>query len=186
MSRLKAIDEIHLTDRQKQVLFRLTQQQKAEQRLVQRAQILLLADQQKANSQIANFLHIKRDTAIKWRRRWNQQTEELSALEQEPDEKCYMQGILSIISDVPRPGAPITFEAEAVCQIFAIACQTPEASQRPITHWSARELRDEVLERGIVPNISIRTVGRFLKSSGIAAASNRKLDSTRNNRPRRL
>lgn len=186
MPRLFATDLIHLTDRQKQVLSKLMKQQKAEHRFVERAKILLLADQQLSNSQIANFLHIKRDTVIKWRRRWREQTEKLDALEEESDSKRYGKAILSIISDSPRLGAPITFSASTVCQILAIACESPEASERPITHWSARELRDEVLKRGIVPSISTRTVGRFLKSGGIEAPSNRKLGPAGDGRPRRL
>ena len=63
--RLIATDEIHLTDRQKQVLGKITQQQKAQQRLVARAKIVLLADEQKGNSKIANVFHIKRSTVIK-------------------------------------------------------------------------------------------------------------------------
>ena len=178
MPRLTATDEIHLTDRQRTVLNQLANQQKAEHRFVQRSKILLLADQQQSNSHIADFLHIKRDTVIKWRNRWTAQTQKLSALEAESDTKCYAQAICSILDDSPRPGTPITFEAETVCQILAIACESPEASQRPITHWSARELQAEVIQRHIVPSISTRTIGRFLKSGGIETASNPKLGST--------
>ena len=87
--RLIATDEIHLTDRQKPVLGRITQQQKAQQRLAARAKIVLLADEQKGNWKIANALHIKRSTDIKWRRRWTEQTETLAVLEEESDEKRY-------------------------------------------------------------------------------------------------
>ena len=34
-------------------------------------------------------------------------------------------------------------------------------SGRPVTHWTPRELADEVIKRGIVPSISARHVGRF-------------------------
>lgn len=87
MPRLSARAEIALTARQRQVLSQLTQQQTPEQRLVERAKILLLADEQKSNSQIASFLHLKRDTVMKWRSRWKEQVEKLSALEEESDEK---------------------------------------------------------------------------------------------------
>ena len=64
----------------------------------------------------------------------------------------------------PRPGAPTTFSAEQWCQIIALACEPPEASERPISHWTPRELADEARKRGIVATISERHVGRFLKS----------------------
>lgn len=69
------------------------------------------------------------------------------------------------LQDAPRPGAPATFGAEQWCQIMALACEQPEASGRPISHWTPRELADEACKRGIVATISERHVGRFLKSS---------------------
>jgi putative transposase len=36
-------------------------------------------------------------------------------------------------------------------------------SERPISHWSQREIADEAIRRGLVSNISQRSVGRFLK-----------------------
>jgi hypothetical protein len=68
------------------------------------------------------------------------------------------------VQDAPRPGAPATFSAEQWCQIIALACEPPEASGRPISHWTPRELADEACKRGIVERISERHVGRFLKS----------------------
>jgi len=46
---------------------------------------------------------------------------------------------------------------------LAAACEPPEKSGRPISHWTTAELADEVVKRGIVPAISARHVGRFLK-----------------------
>ena len=66
-------------------------------------------------------------------------------------------------SDLPRSGSPGKFTAEQVTQILAVACEDPEASGRPVTHWTPRELADEVAKRGIVESISPRQVGRFLK-----------------------
>ena len=50
-----------------------------------------------------------------------------------------------------RPGAPTTFSAEQWCQIIALACEPPEASDRPISHWTPRELADEARKREIEP-----------------------------------
>ena len=38
----------------------------------------------------------------------------------------------------------------------------PEDYGRPISHWTARELADEIIKRGIIESISIRHVGRLL------------------------
>jgi len=53
----------------------------------------------------------------------------------------------------------------------ALACEGPEHWQRPISHWTPRELADEAIKRGMVPSLSPRHVGRFLKSGGVEAAS---------------
>jgi putative transposase len=54
---------------------------------------------------------------------------------------------------------------------MALACEDPQATGRPVSHWSPRELADEAVHRGIVARISPRTVGRFLKGGGPQAPS---------------
>ena len=52
------------------------------------------------------------------------------------------------LQDTERSGAPLTFNAEQVIQLFAIACEDPQASGRPISQWTARELAQEMKRRG--------------------------------------
>jgi transposase len=75
-----------------------------------------------------------------------------------------------VLADAPRSGAPATFSPEQIVQLVAVACEPPEQSGRPIDHWTARELADEVKKRGLVPDISPRTAGRFLKRGRPATA----------------
>ena len=70
------------------------------------------------------------------------------------------------LSDLPRSGAPVQFTAEQMCPLMALACEHPEGSERPISHWSRREITAEALKRGIFAKISDRHVGRFLKRCG--------------------
>ncbi|MFL5664312.1 MAG: helix-turn-helix domain-containing protein [Ktedonobacteraceae bacterium] len=62
--------------------------------------------------------------------------------------------------DIPRPGRPSEITAEQTCQMVAMACAQPKA--RPISHWTGREIADEVRRRGIVPKISARYAARLL------------------------
>jgi hypothetical protein len=39
--------------------------------------------------------------------------------------------------------------------------EKPSDSQRPISQWSQREIADEAIRRGLVPNISQRSLGHF-------------------------
>jgi hypothetical protein len=51
----------------------------------------------------------------------------------------------------------------------AIACNPPEQYGRPISHWSSRELADELIKQAIVESISERQVGRYLEEADLKA-----------------
>jgi putative transposase len=123
------------------------------QQLALRAQIILAAAAGSNNSQIARQLAVDVDTARLWRGRWlglaAVPLEELSVAER--------------LEDAPRCGGPCRISGEQVCQITALACEAPQGSARPISQWSARELADEVIRRGIVDTISPRHAARLLK-----------------------
>ena len=77
------------------------------------------------------------------------------------------RAIEQVLRDEPRPGPPGKFTPEQIVQILAVACEPPEKSGRSITHWTAHELVDEVVKRGIVPSISVAQVGRYLREAAL-------------------
>ena len=81
-------------------------------------------------------------------------------------DKTLARRVESALQDEARCGAPLRFSAEAVVGIVALACEDPQNSGRPVSHWSAREVADEAQKRGLVDSISPRTVERFLKAVG--------------------
>jgi|TARA_Y100000310_G_scaffold273108_1_gene288431 putative transposase len=171
MPKLKPI-EISLTQAEEEILHQIAVQHKAEYRLVIRAKIILEAALGKSNSQIARQLDIKRSTVIKWRNRWHEQKEELATFASEATNQQFTQRIVEVLFDKPRAGTPAKFTAEQLCQIIAVATTSPEESGRPISHWDAGQLADEVVKRKIVESISARSIGRFLKSGGVKTAPN--------------
>ena len=72
-----------------------------------------------------------------------------------------------MFTDKERSGRPSVYTSEQICLIVKVALEKPEESNRPISHWSARELSDEVNKRKITNNISRRTVGRILNQADI-------------------
>ena len=72
------------------------------------------------------------------------------------------KSVLERLQDAPRSGSPPKFTAEQLTHLFAIACEDPRESGRPISHWTNRELADELVKRNIVESISPRHVGRLL------------------------
>ena len=67
------------------------------------------------------------------------------------------------LQDLPRAGKPSAITTDQLCQITALACEKPEQSERPISQWSGREIADEIMQRGIVAQISPRHAARLLK-----------------------
>ena len=73
------------------------------------------------------------------------------------------EAMREVFRDSPRRGCQPRVTAEQVTQIQAVACESPRLSGRPISHWTVRELRDEVILRHIVSEISEAQVGRYLR-----------------------
>ena len=155
---------VELTDEQRQILERLVRRETSPQRLVRRSRIVLEASNGLNNAQIGRRLSIERGTARTWRERWVDAAPGLVTAEEEGiGDKGLTELIEQVLADEPRPGTPGTFEPEQIAQIIAVACEDPQDCGRPVSHWTPRELTDEVIKRGIVVSISPRSVGRFLK-----------------------
>ena len=140
-----------LTRRQRQQLEAIVRKRTHPQRLVERARIILKSGDGLPIMEIARQLEVAPNTVRQWRGRWE------SMPEAEPTER---------LADQERPGAPARITPEQICQILALACQSPQQYGRPITHWTQQELADEAMRQGIVDVVSQRSVGRFLKSGG--------------------
>lgn len=163
--------KVIITERQQETLHTLTRSGTCPQALAQRARMILLAFDGLSNEQIAERIGCERHAVGPWRRRWAAAFERLILVECREKPSALPRAIEDLLSDLPRSGCPGKFTAEQVTQVLAIACESPGASGRPVTHWTPRELADEVIKRGIVESISPRQVGRFLKDGGTAAAS---------------
>lgn len=124
------------------------------QQVAKRAKIILMASLGKNHRTIARELDISRKMARLWRERW------LKLKEKDVP-------VVERLSDAPRSGKPTQFTTEQVLQLFAIACEPPEKYSRPISHWTARELAEEMIEQKIVESISTRHVGRLLSEASL-------------------
>src|SRR5215475_12825283 len=162
---------IQITTMQHTLLQRIRQRQTACQRLVRRVLILLALAANPCIEAVARQLRLSRMTVRLWRDRWLEATPALLKAEQDNTSEQHLLALIEdLLDDDERPGTPATFTPEQIVQLVAVACEPPEKSGRPIDHWTARELADEVKKRGIVPDISPRSAGRFLKRGRPAAA----------------
>jgi transposase len=159
--------KITITERQQEILRTLRNAVTAPSRLRQRASIILLAFEGHRNEEIAQAVGLAQGPVGLWRRRWARAFGRLIHLECSETRATLRRAIEAVLSDEPRPGAPGKFTPEQVTQILAVACEPPEKSGRPITHWTAHELADEVVTRGIVTSISPSQVARYLREAAL-------------------
>lgn len=145
---------LQLTKTERLQLQQVVKRHSTPQQIALRASIILLADEGLNHRDIGRELNISRDMARLWRNRWLELGQkDIPVLER--------------LVDAPRPGSPATFSLEQILQLFAIACEKPETYGRPISHWTPRELADEMMKQGIVESISPRHVGRLMDEADL-------------------
>ena len=142
---------LSLNEGERGALEKLVGRHSTAQQVALRGRIVLAAAAGKSNSEIAREVGLGVDRVRAWRMRW-------ISLQVVPWEEL---SVAERLSDVPRPGRPSEITAEQTCQMVAMACEQPK--DRPISHWTGREIADEVMRRGIVPKISARHAARVFK-----------------------
>jgi putative transposase len=142
---------VELSESEREELEAVVRRHSTPQQIALRGRMILLAAQGQNNGQIARKLRVNVDTVRCWRMRWigwqKLTLDDFSVSER--------------LSDTPRPGRPSQITAEQFCQLMALACEQPK--ERPITHWTGREIAEEVMQRGIIEYISPRHAARLLK-----------------------
>jgi transposase len=179
--------KITLSARQRSILEGIVASPTAMHRLVVRARIVLMSGDGRANNAQASELGVHAQLVWRWRRRWAKWEARLAEAEsKDASEKELTALIARILSDEYRAGTTPKFTAEQITQIIAVACESPEESNIPVSHWTPQELTTEVIKRGIVPSISPRHLDRFLKGGGRTAAQGRVLDEAQRRGSRTL
>jgi transposase len=141
---------IELNPKEQAELERLVRRASTPQSLALRARIILMAGEGAGVVETAEQLGVWRKGVSHWRSRWLESSRSPGAVGER-------------LSDAPRSGTPAKITPEQVCSIVALACEVPADSGLPMSHWSQQALADEAMKRGIVEEISQRSVGRFLK-----------------------
>ncbi len=158
---------------QKTVLERIAKSRTARSDHRQRARLMLLFEQGFSNRRVGEQVGLTNRTVGCWRKRWLDNQDKLQAIETAKDvtPQGLMNGVKEVLSDLPRSGTRPKFSAEQVAKILTIACEEPEHSGLPLSHWTTLSaLRREVIERGVAENISTSRLQVFLKSGRIKAA----------------
>lgn len=155
---------VELSQAERDGLEQLVKRHGTAQQIAVRARIVLAAGSGRNNAAIAREQGVTVDTVRLWRQRW---------LTLQPIALTELS-VAERLADAPRPGSPGRIGDAQYCQIVVLACEAPAESGRPISQWTAREIADEVMARGIVERISPRHAARLLKKgicSRIASAT---------------
>ncbi len=178
--------KITITERQQEILQTFSRSVIAPSRLRQRTSIIVLAFDGLLNEDIAERVGPTHRQVGRCRRRWANAWNRLMDIECRESRAVLGRAIETVLTDEPRPGVPGKFTPEQVTRILAVACEPPEKSGRPISHWTAQELTEEVVRRGIVASISPSQVSRYLREAALQPHKSRSWLNITEKDPRRF
>lgn len=141
------IYKVDLTAEERESLLQLTRRGKPSARKVNRARILLKADEGIKDEEIANALEIGRATVERVRKRF------------------VLEGLEGALNEHPRPGRARKLSGRGEAHFVALVCsQAPEGHKR----WTLRLLADKVVELELTEEISHETVRQLLKKTNLS------------------
>jgi transposase len=135
---------VDLTIEEGASLRQLVAKGKARARRITRARILLLADRDRTDEEIAEALQVGRSTVERTRRRFVE------------------GGLERALSDRPRPGKPRLLNGKQEAFLVALACSDPPEGRN---RWTMQLLAERLIELRVVATITDETVRRVLKKT---------------------
>jgi transposase len=137
-----------LTASERRVLEGRLRRPTAQQREVVRARIVLAAADGEQNIMIAGRLGVAVNTVSKWRKRFVEEG---------------LGGFRIASGRAGRAASP----SAVVVEVKAIACELPAVRAVPLGRWSLAELREEVITTGLVSDVSVSTLWRWLDEDAL-------------------
>ena len=133
---------VDLTKEEQAELLELVGKGEARARKMNRAHVLLLANEGRIDKDIAEALHTSPSTVERTRRRFVE------------------GGLERALNESPRPGGRRKLDGHQEAYVVALACSEPPEGKK---RWSMQLLADRLMEVGVVDEISDETVRRTLK-----------------------
>jgi transposase len=144
---MKKVYVVDLTKEEKAELSELVGKGEARARKMNRAHILLLANEGRTDKDIAQALHTSPSTVERTRRRFVE------------------GGLERALNESPRPGGKRKLTGKQEAYLVALACSDPPEGKK---RWSMQLLADRLVELEIVEEISDETVRRTLKKGTLS------------------
>ena len=141
---MKVKHPVKLKPKERKLLKQLISKGTEKARKITRCRILLLADEEKTDTQIIEALKTACNTVRQVRFRYVQ------------------EGLEAAINEHSRPGAPKRITGRQKAKITALACSDPPEGRN---RWTLRLIADRAVELEMVDAISHQTVKRILKKT---------------------
>lgn len=138
----KKIYTVRLNDEQREQMNTVLHKGVNSARKLNRARILLLAEEDKEDKEIAKQIGVTEQTVSNIRKRF------------------FHEGYDAALNDKPRPGAPLKLDARGEAYAIALACSTPPEGR---ICWTMQMIADKLVELKYVESISDDTVRLRLK-----------------------
>jgi transposase len=143
----KKVYVVDLTEEERTYLLSLIKSGQHAARKLNRARILLLADEGKTDSEIAEALHTGTATAQRTRRR-------------------FVEGNLEgALNERPRPGGHKKLDEKAEALLETLARSEPPVGRK---RWTLQLLADRLVALRVVESISYESVRQVVKKSGLS------------------
>lgn len=140
----KKIYIVDLDEEERPFLLQFIKSGKQSARKINRARILLLADEGKTDKEIAQVLHTSESTVQRTRQR-------------------FVEGNLEYaLNERPRPGAQRKLAGKGEATLIALAKSEPPEGRK---EWTLQLLADRLVELEVVDSVSYETVRRELKKT---------------------
>ena len=116
-------------------------------RAITRARTLLLLDEGKKESGVANLLGVSRGTIDNTRKKYLQKGH---------------ASILDLLPEAPRSGRPLTFDSRVEAKVTMLACSAPPSGRN---RWTLQLIADKLVELAVTDSLSPESVRRVLKKT---------------------
>ena len=139
--------KITLTTEERTELERFVTQGRKRAREINRARVLLLAEEGKGDSDIGRLLGLSRGTVYNVRKKYK-------AKRHSP--------LVGCLKDAPRSGRPLKFDSRVEAKVTMIACSAPPAGA---ARWTLHLIADKLVKLDVIDSISHESVRQLLKKT---------------------
>jgi transposase len=140
---MRKIYVVDLSEEEKDELESLTKKGKTSARKLNRARVLLLANEGETDKHIAKAVGVGTSTVERIRKRFVEGG-----------------GLEEALNERPRPGGERKLSGKQEAHLLALACSDPPRGRK---QWTMQLLADRLVESEVVDSISDETVRRALK-----------------------